>query len=111
MDSNLLNFYNYCGVYDNLATDPLQSVGGEEETVGEQKRYSSLWGAVILQAMIDITSNYKRTENNIEKMKAFNWINDLHSDFITVCHFAGYNPAYVRNKMRDIVSKSLSSKR
>ena len=109
MNSDLLNFYNYCGVYDGLATDPLHNVE-DEETVGEQKRYSSLWGAVILQAMIDITSNYKRTENNIEKVKAFNWINDLHSDFITVCHFSGYNPAYVRDKMRDIVSKSLSDR-
>ncbi|MCU7611901.1 hypothetical protein [Anaplasma capra] len=107
MNSDLLNFYSYYGTYDNLATDqPNNAENGE--TVDEQKRYNALWGAVILQAFIDITSNYKRTENNLEKVKAFNWINDLHYDFITVCHFAGYNPIYVRNKMRDIVSRSLS---
>ncbi|MGN7661528.1 MAG: hypothetical protein ACTJLK_02780 [Anaplasma sp.] len=61
--------------------------------------------------MIDVTSNYKRTENVLEKMKAFNWINDSHSDFIAVCHLAGYDPIYVRNKMKEVISKKSASRK
>ncbi|MDB1135203.1 hypothetical protein [Candidatus Anaplasma sp. TIGMIC] len=105
MNSDLLGFYNYHGVYEGFSTDRSYSLE-DGETISENTRYSALWGAVILQAMIDITSNYKRTENNLEKTKAYNWISDMHSDFITVCHFAGYNPIYVRNKMRSMLSRS-----
>lgn len=67
-------------------------------------------GRVILQAMIDITSNYKRTENNIEKSKAYNWVSDMHSDFITVCHLAGYHPMYVKRKMHMLLSSSMQKR-
>ncbi|QJC27336.1 hypothetical protein ANPL_01125 [Anaplasma platys] len=110
MNSDLLNFYNYCGVYEGFSTDRSYNLE-DGETLSENTRYKSLWGAVILQAFIDITSNYKRTENNLEKTKAYNWINDMHSDFITVCHLAGYNPVYVRNKMRGMLSKSLKKQK
>ncbi|QXK91778.1 hypothetical protein HL033_03380 [Neoehrlichia mikurensis] len=105
MDTDILNSYEYCNTYNIDYFDDLES----NELLGEQKRYNSLWEAVILQAMIDLTSNYKRTENKLEKIKAFNWINDLHDDFITVCYFTGYSPIYVRNKARKIMFKGLNS--
>ncbi|MFV9838823.1 MAG: hypothetical protein AB8U44_02240 [Aaplasma endosymbiont of Hyalomma asiaticum] len=109
MNSDLLNFYNYCGIYEGFSTDRSYNLE-DSETLSENTRYSALWGAVILQAMIDVTSNYKRTENNIEKTKAYNWISDLHSDFITVCHFSGHNPIYVRNKMLSMLKSTKKRK-
>ncbi|KJV69076.1 hypothetical protein [Candidatus Neoehrlichia procyonis] len=106
MDTDVLNSYEYYDMYDIHCSNNLES----NELLEEQKRYSSLWGAVILQAMIDLNSNYKRTENKLEKIKAFNWINDLHDDFITVCYFAGYSPVYVRKKARKVMLKVLNSK-
>ncbi|UQD54080.1 hypothetical protein [Anaplasma phagocytophilum] len=109
MNYDLLGLYHYSGKYDGFSTD--RSSNAEcGETHSEQTRYSSLWGAVILQAMIDITSNYKRTENNIEKSKAYNWVSDMHNDFTTVCHLAGYHPMYVKRKMHRLLSSSMQKR-
>lgn len=63
----------------------------------------SLWRAVILQAIIDSTSNYKRKEYQLEKKKAQSWLTNMNEDFKTVCLMAGYEPYYVQTKARNIL--------
>ncbi|ABD44601.1 hypothetical protein ECHHL_0332 [Ehrlichia chaffeensis str. Heartland] len=100
MNYDTLNFYEYYDTCDVDCADYVCSNGVLEEHIS----YQSMWKAVILQAIIDSTSNYRRMENKLEKIKATNWLNDFSRDFITVCHFAGYNPLSVRNKAKRIIS-------
>ena len=63
----------------------------------------SLWKAVILQAVIDATSNYKRKEYQLEKEKARLWLSNLSNDFINVCFMAGCDPRYVQARARNVL--------
>ena len=102
MNYETLNFYEY---YDTCSTDYTDCIH-DSELLEENMSYQSMWKAVILQAIIDSTSNYRRMENKLEKIKATNWLSDLSEDFVNVCHFAGYSPLSVRNKARKIISDS-----
>ena len=104
MNSDLLDFHDHSDERQGLFSTEDICTSKEGEISSEDVRYRALWGAVILQALLDITSNYKRTEYLVEKVKAFNWIKDMHADFITVCHLAGYSPVYVRRKMQALMS-------
>ncbi|XGA08855.1 MAG: hypothetical protein U0X86_001183 [Wolbachia endosymbiont of Xenopsylla cheopis] len=85
--------------FDHFETDPL---------INDIERYRSLWKAVILQAATDSISNNRRTEIQLEKKKAIEWLFDSNQDFDVVCEYAGYKPAYVRNKARSIIKEKLS---
>ncbi|QGR02680.1 hypothetical protein EDL79_03455 [Ehrlichia ruminantium] len=100
MNYDILNLYEYYGIYNDV-----DSVH-DNELSEEYMSYQSIWKAVILQAIIDSTSNYKRMENKIEKIKANNWFNDYSQDFVNVCHFAGYSSLSVQNKAKKIISDS-----
>ena len=104
MNYDTLNFYENCDAYNINYTDYIQDNGLLEEYIS----YQSMWKAVILQAIIDSTSNYKRMENKLERIKAASWLNDFSEDFINVCHFAGYSPLSVQSKARRIMSDSKS---
>ncbi|MEH0831630.1 hypothetical protein [Anaplasma bovis] len=108
MNSDLLNFHDHSNEHEGLFSVEDTCASKEGEISSEDVRYRALWGAVILQALVDITSNYKRTEYLVEKVKAFNWIKDMHADFVTVCHLAGYSPVYVRKKMKALTSAKAS---
>ncbi|WDM85071.1 hypothetical protein K6025_04385 [Ehrlichia sp. JZT12] len=96
MNYDTLNFYEN---YDTYDIDYMC----DSEILEEHISYQSMWKAVILQAIIDSTSNYRRMENKLEKIKATSWLNDLSKDFINVCHFAGYSPLSVQSKARKII--------
>ncbi len=66
---------------------------------------TSLWVAVITQAMMDALSNAKTSEARYHKHEAINWLTGNSRNFNTVCHFANLDPDYVRRKAkRAIVS-------
>ncbi|WP_078400123.1 hypothetical protein [Ehrlichia ruminantium] len=100
MNYDTLNLYEYHGIYNDV------DYVYDSELSEEYMSYQAIWKAVILQAIIDSTSNYKRMENKIEKIKASNWFNDYSEDFVTVCHFAGYSALTVQTKAKRIISNS-----
>ncbi len=67
------------------------------------KNIQALWRAVILQALIDATSNYKRREYQLEKEKARSWLLCMSDSFVDVCSMAGYEPHYVQKKAKFIL--------
>ena len=69
----------------------------------EYYRYRAMWRAVILQAFIDITNNYTRTEDKIAKYNAKSWLLKMSNDFIDVCVLADYDPYFVMQKAKEVI--------
>ncbi|MDG7053636.1 MAG: hypothetical protein LKM45_07295 [Wolbachia endosymbiont of Alcedoecus sp.] len=67
------------------------------------QRYHILWKSVIGQAVIDATSNCKKTQSLVEKQKAISWLSDFSQDFVHTCILADYDPVYVKNKIQPIL--------
>ena len=67
--------------------------------VGNSSR--NLYKAVIIRAMIDSTCK----KNRFRMRRAQFWFFRSPEDFDSVCLFAGYNPVYVRNKLRSYLLK------
>ncbi len=65
---------------------------------------SSLWGAVITQALMDALSKARHSEASFNKDEAIRWLTSNSTDFITVCQFAGYDPDYVRKKAKKAIA-------
>ena len=86
-----IDHYDYKEINERSDKDP------------EHRCYTSLWGAVILQALVDATTDYKRTEYRIEKKKSTEWLLEATSDFISVCQMASMSPKYVRDKAKEII--------
>src|SRR5947208_1331494 len=61
---------------------------------------TSLWVAVITQAMMDALSRCNNAEATYHKHEAIHWLTGNSRDFITVCLFAGLDPDYVRRKSK-----------
>lgn len=70
----------------------------------------SLWKAVILQAVIDATSNYKRKEYQLEKDKAKSWLLNLNESFISVCLMAGCDPRYVQARAKNVLENGRNAR-
>ncbi len=64
----------------------------------------SIWRAVIVQALMDASSNSKKTENLQSKREALIWLRGNSKDFLTVCDYAGFEPSFVR----DMCKKALA---
>ena len=60
----------------------------------------ALWVAVITQAMMDALSRSDNSEARYNKHEAINWLTGNSRNFITVCHYAGLDPDYVRKKAK-----------
>lgn len=61
---------------------------------------TSLWRAVITQAMMDALSRAGNAEAAHHKHEAINWLTGNGRDFVMVCLFAGLDPDYVRRKAK-----------
>ncbi len=61
----------------------------------------ALWRAVILQAIQDLLTESKRTEEKNARNSALCWLDINNKDFIIVCYLAGLNPEFVLRKVRD----------
>lgn len=65
----------------------------------------SIWKAVILQGILDISSCSRRTEDVIARQEAIKWFDLSNKDFLTVCKMADLIPEYVIKKMRIATSQ------
>ena len=61
---------------------------------------TSLWKAVITQALMDAGSNSAKQEAQHERAKAIRWLLGNSDDFNTVCLNANLDPVCVREKAR-----------
>lgn len=61
---------------------------------------TSLWIAVITQAMMDALTRADHPEARHCKNEAIRWLSDNGPDFIQVCLNAGFDPDYVRRKAK-----------
>jgi len=69
---------------------------------GEQ----ALWRAVITQALMDASSNSKKSELQYEKSQASCWLDRNSPDFCTVCDYAGFDPIYVRRQTQKALARN-----
>lgn len=60
---------------------------------------TAMWKSVILQSLIDVASNSKRSEDKLAKTKALNWLSIDSDDFVTVCYYASLDPEWVLKKL------------
>ncbi|MGE0754999.1 MAG: hypothetical protein AB7L92_07540 [Alphaproteobacteria bacterium] len=61
---------------------------------------TSLWIAVITQAVMDALSKSRNPEIQFHKREAIYWLTENNKDFIIVCLNAGLDPDYVRQKAK-----------
>lgn len=62
----------------------------------------AVWRAVIVQAVTDALSRSKKREMIRHKREALAWLTGFSRDFRTVCEHAGFDPTYIREKVRDL---------
>lgn len=68
----------------------------------QRKNIQSLWRAVIIQAVIDATSNSKNSRSISRKKKANHWIGNNRS-FLNTCLLADMEPNYVQRKVKNFL--------
>lgn len=61
----------------------------------------ALWLAVILQAMQDSKLERNKPEEQFHKRQAQMWLERGGKDFAQVCYWAGFNPEWVRWKVKE----------
>jgi hypothetical protein len=62
---------------------------------GEYGKYSALWKAVILQALLDLRSNMLRPDTELHRKKAIQWMDMNNQNFLDVCDRADISPIVV----------------
>lgn len=84
------------------ASNPTQNDDGGNKTMcGEH----ALWRAVITQALMDVASNSSKTIDKVERARATAWFSLRNPDFITVCHCADLDPAYVLQQAKAAIAR------
>lgn len=73
--------------YDPTLGEPYNNVACEQAT----------WRSVIVQALMDASSNSRKKENLQWKEEALVWLRGNTKDFVIVCHYAGFEPEFVRD--------------
>ena len=68
------------------------SVSNTFESHNQSSGEISMFRAVIMQALLDIGSNSKRTEDKVAKNQALSWFDIKNKDFLMVCDFANFDP-------------------
>ncbi len=76
------------------------------ETNEEIRVYREVWRSVILQAILDATSNSIKKKTKIQKIKALKWLEGDSPDFLEACCYAGFDPEYIQKRIRVWVKKS-----
>lgn len=80
------------------------AVGWLDDIINTASSETSLWVAVISQAMVDALSKSKKSEAIYQKHEAINWLTGNSKDFVDVCIAANLNPDYVRRKAKHAIS-------
>ncbi len=75
-----------------------------QEAFNSARGETSLWVAVITQAMMDALSRSKKSEAVYHKHEAICWLTGNSRDFADVCLAAGMNPDYVRRKAKQVMA-------
>lgn len=58
-----------------------------------------LWQSVVLKALMDATQKNPSERHDIKaKAEAIAWIERGGSDFRLVCHYAGFDPGFIRER-------------
>lgn len=67
---------------------------------------TALWRAVIVQALMDASSQSGKMEARYEKSKSCCWLTSYSDDFKTVCDLAGFPPEYVRHRSQQALKRN-----
>jgi hypothetical protein len=67
-----------------------------------------LWRAVITQALMDAASQSRKSEARRYRTDALSWLLSGTSDFEAVCDNAGFDPDYVRSRVRGAVARNFT---
>lgn len=73
----------------------------EDQEAEQPCGMQSLWRAVITQALMDAGSNSKKYEARKERARAIAWLHGNSAEFKQVCHNAGMDPAYVKQRAKE----------
>ena len=65
-----------------------------------------VWRAVIVQALMDASSNSAKKENIQVKEEALVWLRGKSTDFASVCHYAGFEPSFVKEMARQALLRN-----
>jgi hypothetical protein len=76
------------------------------EEVENRKRETSLWKAVVMQALVDLASKSNKKMAKIHRIRSIMWLNLLNKDFLTTCSLASLDPYYVYQKAQEIKSQN-----
>lgn len=67
----------------------------------------ALWRAVIVQMVTDALSNSHKAELRQCKREALDWLRGYGRDFRLVCLYAGLEPAWVHERIQQLLERSL----
>lgn len=81
--------------YDPMIIEPHNPVQSEE----------GIWRSVIVQALMDASSNSAKKENLQWKEEALIWLRGTSKDFLTVCEYAGFEPEFVREMAKKALER------
>ncbi len=89
-----------CKNIDKLTYDVIQA-----------SKVQGLWRAVIMQALVDASSNSSNKRAMTHKKRATKWLCKKETDeFIETCMLAGMEPSYVQMKADRVIRATLSQK-
>lgn len=82
-------------------------IASHEDTAFDPvKGERAMWQAVITQALMDARCESKKCEAIHDKRQAISWLLGRSPDFITVCHHANLDPAYVIKKVKQSLARN-----
>lgn len=65
-----------------------------------------VWRAVIVQALMDASTNSAKKENLQAKSEALVWLRGNSIDFASVCQFAGFEPEFVKDMAKQALQRN-----
>jgi len=74
--------------------------------LSEKDGEKSLYIAVIIQALLDVTKPKQKNESNeieLQRDQAHTWFFTSTKDFETICHYAGVEPKKVRTFAYEVI--------
>jgi hypothetical protein len=69
----------------------------------------ALWQSVIMQAVLDATSESKDIKSKIERAKTIAWFSLNNKDFMLVCSLSELNPHFVISGLKKVLKKNKRS--
>ena len=92
--ANHKSTYSHVSLFSTVGL--IEESSARSPVCGEQ----AIWRAVILQALEDAVNRSPKTQHRYEKEQALRWLTERNPDFVLVCDYAGWDPDYVRRKVK-----------